>query len=211
MSDKNSKLSRTDLQNALSKYIEDHDTSITKVSGSIPISSSTLSQWFNNKYPGDVDNIDKLISEFLAREEELGAEQYLEVPFVEIRNSEIVFETAKICRKTKEIAVIYGNAGVGKTKAIKEYCKYNRDVVLIEADPKYTEKILFRELCRVLNLPSTGSVWDMFNSVVNELKDTTRLMIIDEAEQLPIKALDLIRRIWDKTNIGIILLGLPRN
>jgi DNA transposition AAA+ family ATPase len=211
MSEQNStKLTREDLQKLLYKYIEDHDTSITKVSFSIPLGKSTLNLWINGKYTGDNENIDLLVEEFLKREDEIKVEDKLEIPFCNIRNAEIIYETIQICRRTREIAVIYGNAGLGKTKAITEYCKANKDVVLIESDPKYSAKILFREFCRVLGLPASGNIWDMFNSVLLTLKDTSRPIVIDEAENLSIDALNLVRRINDKAHVGIVLLGLPR-
>ena len=204
------KLTREELQEQLYKYIEERDTSITKVSYSIPLGKSTLNLWLNGKYKGDNENIDVLVEEFLKRESTVKEEDRVEIPFCNIRNAEIIYETAQICRRTKEIAVVYGNAGLGKTRAITEYCKSNKDVVLIESDPKYSAKILFREFHRVLSLPVTGSIWDMFNNVVGTLKDTSRLVIIDEAENLSIDALNLVRRINDKAHVGIMLLGLPR-
>ena len=36
------------------------------------------------------------------------------------------------------------------------------------------------------------------------------MIIIDEAEHLPYKALELLRRIHDKAGVGVLLVGLPR-
>ena len=45
------------------------------------------------------------------------------------------------------------------------------------------------------------------NEVVNKLNNSGRLLIIDEAENLPYRALEITRRIHDKTGIGVLLVG----
>ena len=50
----------------------------------------------------------------------------------------------------------------------------------------------------------------MFSDIVDKLKSSGRLIIIDEAEHLPYKSLELVRRIYDKANVGILLVGMPR-
>jgi DNA transposition AAA+ family ATPase len=117
---------------------------------------------------------------------------------------------ARICHLDREIGVCYGAAGLGKTEAVKEYAKRNQDVILIEVDLGHTAKALFSELHRVLGMEGFGTVHSMFNDVVEKLKDSGRLIIVDEAEHLPYKALELLRRVYDKAGVGIMLVGMPR-
>jgi DNA transposition AAA+ family ATPase len=50
----------------------------------------------------------------------------------------------------------------------------------------------------------------MFLDIIDKLKSSGRLNIIDEAEPLPYKSLELLRRIYDKAQVGILLVGMPR-
>lgn len=50
----------------------------------------------------------------------------------------------------------------------------------------------------------------MFTDIIDKLQSSGRLIIIDEAEHLPYKSLELLRRIYDKANVGILLVGMPR-
>lgn len=86
----------------------------------------------------------------------------------------------------------------------------NPGVILIEADLGYSPKVLFSELHKKLGFDGTGTVHEMFLNIVEKLKYSGRLIIIDEAEHLPYKSLELVRRIYDKANIGILLLGMKR-
>jgi DNA transposition AAA+ family ATPase len=47
----------------------------------------------------------------------------------------------------------------------------------------------------------------MKEGIIDELRDSGRLIIIDEANQLNHKALEAIRVLHDKGNLGIVLAG----
>ena len=144
------------------------------------------------------------------RQEEIEAMPKELIPFCPITNADIVFQIARTCHLEQEIGVLVGEAGTGKTKAAKEYSKQNPDVIFIEADLSFTTKVFFRELHKKLGMDGNGGIYDLFADCVEKLKDSNRLIIIDEAENLPYRALDMVRRLYDKANIGILLIGLPR-
>ena len=144
------------------------------------------------------------------RQEEIEAMPKELIPFCQITNADIVFQIARTCHLEQEIGVLVGEAGTGKTKAAKEYSKQNPDVIFIEADLSFTTKVFFRELHKKLGMDGNGGIYDLFADCVEKLTDSNRLIIIDEAENLPYRALDMVRRLYDKANIGILLIGLPR-
>jgi DNA transposition AAA+ family ATPase len=124
--------------------------------------------------------------------------------------AELIMEVAGICHVDSEAGVIYGEAGVGKTEAIKQYAKNNPDVLLIEADLGYTAMMVFSELSKRLGIEPSGRIHELFDRCVAKLKNSGRLVIADEAENLPYKALELLRRLHDKSGVGILLVGMPR-
>jgi DNA transposition AAA+ family ATPase len=177
------------------------------------MSPATVNLWKNHKYTGDNDKISKAVKNFLEKEAERAdaAEQSTNaLGFVETSISRKIFEVARLCHLENELGVIYGNAGLGKTYSVKEYANHYDDVILIEADLGFTAKVLFQELHRVLGMSGTGSVHSMFDECIRKLKGSGRMIIIDEAEHLPYRALELIRRIYDKAGVGILLVGMPR-
>lgn len=182
--------------------------SFSSVAKSIGIATSSLNQWMNGNYKGKVDKIESSVKAFIAKEDLRSLNTKIE--FTPTTVSEDVFDVARICHIDSEIGVCYGQAGLGKTFAVKEYAKQNSDVILIEADLGYTTKILFSEIHRKVDLDGIGTIYQMSIDIVDKLKNSGRLIIIDEAEHLPYKALDLLRRIYDKANVGIMLVGLPR-
>ncbi|EHZ3394125.1 AAA family ATPase, partial [Salmonella enterica] len=55
-----------------------------------------------------------------------------------------------------------------------------------------------------------GNIHTLIDLCVEKLKGTGRLLIIDEAELLPYRALEVIRRLHDKAGIGVVMAGMPR-
>ena len=191
-------------------YIGQKKISINGISKSIGRSNGTISSWLQNKYKGKVDAIDAEVKAFLDREQERSTIGRRNIPFCEIRNALRVWDVAKTAHLNRQICVVYGDPGSGKTRAVKEYTANNPDVILIETDPGYSAKILFRNINRALGLSGLGQIAELFDNAVQKLKETGRLLIIDEAEILPYRALELLRRLHDKAHIGILLSGMPR-
>ncbi len=173
-------------------------------------SPAVISQYLNDGYPGDVVKLTGLLGDFIRRVEEKERSARVVMPFVPTATARKVTETVRLAHIEGEITVVYGEAGLGKTVALKQYAKEHADAVLIEVDPGYTAKVLLEDLCGKLSVNVRGNLHELLEAVINKLQDSGRLIIIDEAELLPYRALEVIRRIHDKTGIGIVLAGMPR-
>jgi DNA transposition AAA+ family ATPase len=192
------------------KFLDVSNWSINAMSKAAGVSSSALSQVLSNKYPGDIASIRAKVESVMSRERDKAATSRVAKSFVETSVSRSVFEVAHSCRVIGDIGVCYSAAGLGKTEAVREYARQNPDVILIEADPGYTAMVLFLELRDVVGGSARASLHDIFAECCQRLKDSGRLLIVDEAEQLPYKALEMLRRLHDKTGIGILLTGMPK-
>ncbi|NHX33649.1 AAA family ATPase, partial [Escherichia coli] len=93
------------------------------------------------------------------------------------------------------------DAGMGKTMIIRQYAKENLNAVLIEADPGYTARVVLEELCNKLGLSKRGNMHELSESIIQNLRDSGRIILVDEAENLPYRALETLRRIHDKSGV----------
>jgi len=196
------------MKQELKKFMEERGVSLHAVSRATGISYTAISLWINGKYKGKVDKINDAVNNFLIIENE--RKNLYKSEFVETTVAKNIFDIAKICHVNSEIGVCYGKAGLGKTVSVSEYAKHNTDVILIEADLGFTAKILFTEIHKRLGLEGAGNVYTLMLDIIQKLKNSNRLIIIDEAEHLPYKALELLRRIYDKAGVGILLVGMPK-
>lgn len=192
----------------LKELLKKKKYSVSYAAKAINVSNATLHLWMNNNYKGNVKKIDDAVANFI--EIEKLREGRIRVDFVRTSIVDDVFDIAKTCHVENEIGVCCGDAGIGKTYAVKRYAIDNTDVILIEADLGYTPKVLFSEIHKRLGFDGCGTIHGMFLDIIDKLKSSGRLIIIDEAEHLPYKSLELLRRIYDKAQVGILLVGMPR-
>lgn len=182
----------------------------TQVSRAIGKSTALVSQFLQEKYTGDMAGVNALVQDFIERTREKDKAQKVEVKFVATSTARKALEIIRLAHVDGEINVLYGEAGLGKTMALKSYASSNPTALLIEADPSYTARVLLEEICNRLNLSTRGNMHELFELCVGKLRNTGYLLMIDEGELLPHRALEVLRRIHDKTGIGIVLAGMPR-
>lgn len=182
----------------------------THVARAIGRTHPVVNQFLQGKYRGDVADIEERISAFVSRELEKEKNRRIKVRFVTTAMAAKGLEVLAYAHQECEICVLYGAAGLGKTMVLREYAARNRDAVLIEADPGYTARTLLEELCRQLGVKVRGNIHELIDACVRELRDSGRLLMVDEAELLPYRALEVLRRLHDKAGIGIVLAGMPR-
>jgi len=181
----------------------------TRLAKSAGISPSTLSQLLSHKYPGVYENIRPKIQAVMDREQEKSKLKKTNPNFIETSISKRFFDIAKMAHMFCEIGVCYSFAGLGKTESAREYARTNDDCILLEALPSYRARIMLQDLHSRLYNDAKKDLNTTFRDCVERLRDSGRLLIIDEAEKLSYTALEYVRRLHDFTGIGILLCGMP--
>lgn len=147
-------------------------------------------------------------------------------------------EFANAVRQHRYIGLCFGSAGVGKTLSARRYAHWDEAERMIEYGgiPEAEDTGLQGKLARsrtVFHTPAVlGTLRDLRDNMANKLvfvsacieeqlyregvkiphRDKHRLVemvIIDEAERLATSALELLRDIFDRTGMGVILIGMP--
>lgn len=196
----------------LTALMQDKNLSQAAVGRAIGKSSAVVNQYLQGKYAGDVAAIDALVENLLRRELEKEQAAKVEIPYVQTTTARKVREILRLAHVEGEINVVYGEAGLGKTLALRAYAADYPDAILLEVDPGYTARVVLQELADRLGLSSRGSIHDLSDAIISKLRGSGRIILVDEAELLPYRALEVLRRIHDKSNgsIGLVLAGMPR-
>ena len=180
------------------------------VARGVGVTSPVVNQYLHGKYPGNVQEIERKIAAYLQKQREREAERKLEVDYVLTTTAKRVRDVLRLAHVEGEAVVLFGQAGLGKTSSLREYCKQAPDALMIETDPTYTAKVLLQKLAAMLGAEGKGSLNELMDAVVGRLKDSGRIILVDEAENLPLRALECLRRVHDKTGCGLVLAGMPR-
>lgn len=111
-----------------------------------------------------------------------------------------------------DIAVIYGGAGVGKSKAIRHYSRISPNVFAVELTPAHGGVLgALEEIALAVGLKSyTRQSAYLHRAICSRLRGTNGLLVIDEAQQLGMRALDQVRGIHDHAQVGLALVGNER-
>ncbi|MEM4625273.1 MAG: AAA family ATPase [Candidatus Pacearchaeota archaeon] len=174
------------------------------------ISPAALSSVLSGKYTGDVEAIAKKIKAVIEREKEKALTQIKKPTFVRTSVYEQMSYVMNIAQADAQIVVFTGDAGIGKTVSLKAYLEENPSAILIETDPTYTVGTILEELAIALGIEMKGRKDRLEKAIIAKLKGSERMIIVDEAEYLPTKALDILRRIHDKAEIPVVLAGMDR-
>lgn len=203
-------MTSAELKQALLSHMEATGKSQVDVAKAIARSASVVSYWLKGKYNGDVADLEGRIRGYL---EKARAKEYVtprNAAFVPTWNARAFFAIADRCAQECEMGVATAESGMGKTTACIEYTRQHPEVLYVPANLCFTARVLFVHLCEALDLSTKGSIHEMFKSVVEKLNGSERLIIVDQAEYLPYRALELIRSVYDEAEVGVLLVGMPR-
>lgn len=108
-----------------------------------------------------------------------------------------------------KIGLIYGNAGLGKTKTAL-YLSFKYNAVYIRAVNSMTPKWLLTELAKELEEIPRSYTSDIFTQCVNALKTKPQMIIVDEIDYLlkDFRTIETLRDLHDETGVPVILIGM---
>lgn len=169
------------------------------------VAASTLSQILGGTYITSPSKQLAAINSAMRHAEEARADV---VAPVETSVYKLAFSCCQMARRYRNFSVLSCWVGTGKTFAIKRYAATHSNTYLIEATPTMSTQSLIKLLARrVAGFEGKGSIADRFDAVVDALRNTDSLLIIDEAETLTANQLHALRRLRDIANVGILLSG----
>ncbi|NCS32728.1 AAA family ATPase [bacterium] len=196
------------LRQEIQTMVDAGQLTIKALSTVIGKSPATASLWLAGKYSGDNDSLTVIIQDWIERQKERKADE--ETGLLLTSAFDYVTRLCRTAHSDGGLHVAYGEAGVGKTESVRHYASKIPNVILVEVDPSFTTLSFMQALHKLCGMSGTGSLNEVMNDLVSKLRGSSRLVIIDEAEYLPKRALDLVRSIYDRTGIGILLVGMPK-
>lgn len=189
----------------LEAFMARESVSQASLARALGVSASVISLFLKDKYAGKASELAEKIRLYInnfSKREVLKETKIFESK--DKRMSDFVIGEAILNR---EIAIITGEAGSGKSTIAKEWSKTHPNVILFEATLHTTASVLLKELGAQLGSNSGANLHESVHHLSRTLKNADVVLMIDEAEHLPLLALEDLRRIWDFSGVPLILFG----
>ena len=174
---------------------------------SIGVSAPQVSQYLSDSYKGDVAGLESKLNDFMNNYAVRNDTDSVKITFT--KNMKMTHFTINETIVSRDLTVIHGEAGCGKTTAVKEFVKQNPTTVFIEAIPGMSISSVLSEISVAIGLQPSKSSEAMIKAISKEFKRREAVLIIDEAENLTTKTLEALRRIWDFSAVPTVLVGTP--
>lgn len=183
---------------------------VSKESG---VSYPTLSAWLNDAYDGRSDRVADQLRRWMASRTSRAAARALALPpdaFIGTPSAEAFMTLLTRAQAIGDIGLITGQPGIGKTCAAREYRRRTPQVWMITCSPAVsTPKAVMEALAAELGLLDEQMISRMERQIVVKLRDTGGLVIVDEAQHLITGAIEQLRSVHDKAEVGLVLIGNP--
>lgn len=200
-----------ELQEKLRNFIEECGSQ-TKAARALGKSAATLSTYLNSHYNGNLRDFEKFLTETFetkAAAENLKSAQVLN-SYKPTSISSEVYDTIRLCHLKGGLAIECGDAGIGKTMACKKYAEdYPATAIYVSVNPcLVTLSAFLKLLCRTQKITASGRKDEMWLRLADSFEGERKVLIIDEAQHLPIKTIEAIRAFFDSNPLlGICLVG----
>ena len=200
-----------ELQQKLRDYIRECGSQ-NNAAKAIGKSTAALSTYLSNTYKGNLENFESHLEEVFKNKD---AAENLKSAVVDgeykpTSISEGVYETIRLCHLKGGLAIECGDAGIGKTMACKKYAEdYPTSAIYVTVNPcLVTLNAFLKLLCRVQKITANGRKDEMWMRLSDTFAGERKVLIIDEAQHLPIKTIEAIRAFFDSNPLlGICLVG----
>lgn len=196
------------LRTALLAHREAHGLSNSRLATELGFSPAVISQYLadgGNKYSGDVSRVERRVADYLANYER---RRLVGVPLIHTDQTRQVASALEAIRRTNDVGMIYGDAGIGKTTGIVLYLTDNPtclSISLVQAkrDQGSIEAAVFDAVGRG-DWKGNTKRWD---HIVSRARNSNRLLVVDNAHKATRAGIQWLFDFHDETRCPIALVG----
>lgn len=203
-----SKPFQEDLRSKLEAFQKDQGLTNGELGKKLGVSATAVSKYINGKPEGDVQKLESVAADVLKTS----------VTFRRIDKraqptsvSKTIAATINTARKTNDVALITGPAGIGKSKGLELFHIDNPSSLLITAAAwcRNAAKMFQAVWHSVENSSYSNRAGSKMDFLLGKLKGSNRPLIIDNAHRLLGSGLQFVFDFHDETDMPIALVGNP--
>lgn len=210
----NSSASTDDVRRMVLDLMRVENISQSTVGKEAGLSSSVVSQWIGGTYQGNNDSVAAKLVKWIngrSARDQINAVMPKAPAWIEAPTAKRIYAALSYGQTAGDIVCIYGGAGLSKTTTIRRYRERNSNVWVVTATPPTAGAAnLLQEIAMALNLRDFPlHPHKLLLAILQQVRDSGGMLIIDEAQHLTKQALETARSIHDAADgtIGLALAG----
>ncbi len=195
-------IDKNKIKEALQNYCERYGSQNKAASSMSGVSSATVSQILNDNWELVNDKMWMNIASQIGYKND-------EWVVVETRDFKMMTDLLNDSKQFHVVSAIVGDAGIGKTEAIKHFMFNNKNAIVLNCKEYWNRKLFLCELLQQLGRDSSGlNVGELMNEIIRALKTTQNpIIIMDEADKLTDQVLYFFITLYNELedHCGIIM------
>ncbi|CAI2036154.1 AAA family ATPase [Serratia plymuthica] len=198
-----------DVRAKVRTIVESSDVTYAAVAREAGISTSVISQFVKGEYRGDNNGVAAKISVWLDNRNRRANDMPVAPDFIPTRTVKQIWDALQYAQLAQCITVIYGNSGVGKTRALQQFAADRPNVWLITVSPSRSSlsECLY-ELALELGIgDAPRRSGQLGRAIRRKLRGTNGVVLVDEADHLDYSVLEELRILQEETGVGLALIG----
>ncbi len=182
-----------------------------KVAKEAGLSPAALNQWLQGKYKGDNAELENKLEKWLSARKRRG-EAVKTMPekgaYIATPTGERIQAAMNISQALADLLVVFGGAGVGKTISLKHFATVSPNVWIATMRPDTAGvAACLEEIGEAMGVKLPARAARMSRELSSRMEGTGGLLVIDEAQHMSISAVEAVRSIYDRAEIGLVLCG----
>ncbi|HDO7098929.1 MULTISPECIES: AAA family ATPase [Klebsiella] len=197
------------VRDAIRHTVENSDVTYAAVARETGISTGAISQFIQGEYRGNNTNVAGKLSVWLENRRRRTTEMPVAPDFIQTRTVKQIWDALQYAQLAQCITVIYGNSGVGKTRALQQFAADRPNVWLITVSPSRSSlsECLY-ELALELGIgDAPRRSGQLGRAIRRKLRGTNGVVLVDEADHLDYSVLEELRILQEETGVGLALIG----
>lgn len=189
-------------------YMDSAGKKQAQIAVELGISSGQMSLFMSGNYKAPhttIEKIENLAS--LSKQRKVAPES---PAYRETEISRRVQQAIRYSHLMGNITVAYGDSGVGKTMAFRNYIENNTLAIGITISPSHSSIAGVNDLITEQLGIREKVARRQTREIVEKLKDSGRVIVVDEAQMLTTSAINHLRCISDESGVGICFIGNDR-